>query len=106
MESLLDGAQLVVAAGAAGVELLAAGERKAARSLVAAIDLNAVPPSGIGGIAPTDQGLLREGHCCYGALGVGALKMKIHREAVARLFTTNDLVLNAEEIYALGKELV
>ncbi len=105
METLLDGAQLVVAAGAAGVELLAASDRKAARSLVVAIDLNAVPPAGIAGIEPQDQGLIREGHACYGALGVGRLKMKIHHGAIASLFTTNDLVLDAEEIYALGKEL-
>jgi hypothetical protein len=106
MESLLDGTQLVVAAGAAGVELLSTGDRKAARTLTVAIDLNAVPPSGISGIEPQDQGVLRDGHCCYGALGVGRLKMKIHQGAISRLFTTNDLVLDAEEIYTLGKELV
>ena len=105
MESLLDGAQLVVAAGAAGMELLATGDRKAARSLAVAIDLNAIPPAGIGGIEPRDQGLVREGHCCYGTLGVGGLRMKIHKRAIARLFTTNDLVLDVGEIYALGKGL-
>jgi hypothetical protein len=31
--------------------------------------------------------------------------MKIHKAAVARLFTANTLVLDADEIYALGKEL-
>jgi len=105
MESLLDGAQLVVAAGAAGVELLTSADRQTARSLVVAIDLNAVPPSGMGGIERQDQGILRGGHCCYGALGVGKLKMKIHHRAIANLFTTNDRVLDAEESYALGKEL-
>jgi hypothetical protein len=105
MEGLLDGAQLVVAAGAAGVELLASEDLHAARSLAVAIDLNAVPPSGIGGIEPQDQGVLRASLCCYGALGVGRLKMKIHRKAIASLFSTNDLVLDAEEIYTLGKGL-
>jgi hypothetical protein len=38
-------------------------------------------------------------------LAVGAAKMKIHRAAISRLFQANDLVLDAEEIYALGKEL-
>jgi len=105
MESLLDGAQLVVAAGAAGVPLLTTGDLQAARTLAVAIDLNAVPPPGIGGIEPADRGVLRDGPCCYGALGVGGLKMKIHQSAIAHLFTANDLLLDAEEIYALGKEL-
>ena len=47
----------------------------------------------------------RDGVLCYGALGVGGAKMKIHKAAVARLFTANNLVLDADEIYALGKEL-
>ena len=28
--------------------------------------------------------------------------MKIHKAAIARLFTTNDLVLDCEEVYALA----
>ena len=31
--------------------------------------------------------------------------MKLHKAALARLFTANDLVLDAREVYALGKEL-
>jgi hypothetical protein len=31
--------------------------------------------------------------------------MKIHKAAIAKLFTANDLVLDADEIYALGKSL-
>jgi hypothetical protein len=42
---------------------------------------------------------------CYGALGVGGTKMKIHKAALAKLFTANNLVFDAEEIYALAKEL-
>jgi hypothetical protein len=41
----------------------------------------------------------------FGALGIGGLKMKIHRASVARLFEQNDLVLDVEEIYAIGKAL-
>jgi hypothetical protein len=41
----------------------------------------------------------------YGAIGVGGLKMKIHREAINTLYTRNDLVLDAEEIFEIGKDL-
>jgi hypothetical protein len=41
----------------------------------------------------------------YGAIGVGGLKMKTHRAAVAALFERNDQVLNADEIYAIAKSI-
>jgi hypothetical protein len=104
--SALAGAQVVIAAGAAGVELLPADVRAAARSLQVAIDLNAVPPAGIAGIDVMDKAKERDGAHCYGAIGVGGTKMKIHRAAIAKLFTASDLVLDAEEVFAIGRELL
>lgn len=103
--SLLDGAQMLISAGAAGVQLLYEATRQAAKSLQLAIDLNAVPPAGIGGIQPTDKAVERNRQICYGALGIGGLKMKIHKAAVFRLFQSSDAVLDADEIYAIGKEV-
>jgi hypothetical protein len=40
---------------------------------------------------------------CYGAIGIGGRKMKIHKAAIRQLFDSNDQVLDAEEIYRLGK---
>lgn len=105
LAAALDGAEVVIAAGAAGVELLSASARAAACSLRVAIDLNAVPPVGLAGIEATDKARDRDGQVCYGALGVGGAKMKLHKRAVARLFETNDQVLDADELYALGKSL-
>ncbi len=96
---------LVIAAGAAGVVLLPRSARVAAKELKVAIDLNAVPPLGIEGVEVGDAGKERDGVICYGAIGVGGTKMKLHRAAVARLFESNDQVLDAEEVYALGKGL-
>jgi len=101
----IDDAQVVFAAGAAGTQLLSRAVRTAAPALRVAIDLNAVPPAGIEGVELTDSGADRKGVACYGAIGIGGLKMKIHKAAVARLFERNDLVLDAEEILALGKDL-
>lgn len=101
----LDGADVVIAAGAAGAELLSAEARRGATSLRVAVDLNAVPPAGIAGIEVTDKAQVRDGVVCYGAIGVGGAKMKIHRAAIQRLFTDNKLVLNAEEVFAIGREL-
>jgi hypothetical protein len=102
LRSAIDGAAVVIAAGAPGVELLPAAMRRGARDLKVAIDLNAVPPAGIGGIQPQEKAAERDGQICYGAIGVGGTKMKLHKAAIRRLFESNDAELDAEEIYALG----
>ncbi len=101
----LAGAQVVIAAGAAGVELMTGDVRVGSPTLQVAIDLNAVPPAGIAGIDATDKAKERDGVLCYGAIGVGGTKMKIHRAAIQKLFTANNLVLDAEEVLAIGQEL-
>jgi glutamyl-tRNA reductase len=104
-EDGLVGCDLVIAAGAAGVELLSADGRRNCASLRVAIDLNAVPPAGIGGIEVFDKAADHSGVLCYGAVGVGGTKMKIHRRAVELLFESNDRVLDADEIFEIGKSL-
>ena len=69
------------------------------------VDLNAVPPLGIGGLEMTDKAKERDGAICYGAIGVGGTKMKIHKAAVARLFESHDQVLDTAAIYAIGLSL-
>jgi hypothetical protein len=101
----LGGVQLVIAAGAAGVRLLSMAERTDADSLRVAIDLNAVPPAGIEGIEVTHKAVDQDGVICYGAIGVGGTKMKIHKAAIAALFASNDQVFDAEAIYAIGRRL-
>src|SRR5205807_6362075 len=82
----LQGCALVIAAGAAGAVLLPRYARIPAPELQVAIDLNAVPPAGIEGVQATDKSVTRDGFLCYGAIGVGETKMKVHKAAVARLF--------------------
>ncbi len=101
----LEGAHIVLTTGAAGIELVPKELWMEVPTIQVLADVNAVPPTGIGGIKPTDDGKEREGRIAFGALGIGGLKMKIHRAAVARLFEANDLVLDVEEIYAIGKAL-
>lgn len=104
-QALLAGASIVVAAGPAGVEVLSEAELKGADDVRVAIDLNATPPLGIGGIGAMDKGIKRFGQVHYGALAVGGLKMRIHRAAIAKIFEANDLVLGAREVLELGRSL-
>jgi hypothetical protein len=105
LRTALAGRTLVVAAGAAGVQLLPRAARSACPGLRVAIDLNAVPPVGIEGVDVGAKGKEQDGVICYGAIGVGDTKMKVHKAAVARLFESNDQVLDAEEVYALAQAI-
>ncbi len=101
---LLRSAQTIVACGAAGVELVSSSELQSLKNLRVAIDLNAVPPAGIGGVEAFDKAKqLRADDetspLVYGPIGVGGLKMRTHKAAIAKLFQSNDAVLDADEIY-------
>lgn len=101
----LGDSQIVISAGAAKVTLLSAAARRQCATLKVAVDLNAVPPLGIEGIDALDKAKDRDGVIGYGALGVGGMKMKIHKAALARLFEVNTSVLDAAEVFELGKSM-
>lgn len=98
-------ADLIVAAGAAGATLLDGAGRKLATAAKVLVDLNAVPPTGIEGVLAADAGRQDGAATVYGALGVGKLKMRIHRAAVERVFADTSACLDAEELLALGATL-
>lgn len=98
----IDGCDFVIAAGAPGTLLLPEKLRKSCRTLKVAIDLNGVPPAGIEGIELADKGVERDGVVVFGALGVGGAKMKLHKAAVQKLFTRNDLVMDVDEVMELA----
>ena len=99
------GADILFSAGAAGIELVSDAWQELDPCPAVAIDLNAVPPPGIEGVQVTDQAEDRNGTLCYGAIGVGGLKMKIHKQCIKELFESNDRVLETHEIYDIGKSI-
>jgi len=103
--SVLDGAEVLLNAGGAGVRVVPRDAWMGRAGLRAVADVNAVPPAGIEGVEATDNGVDRGGAIAFGALGVGGLKMKIHKACIARLFERNDLVLDAETIAEVAVSL-
>jgi len=103
--AVLEGAHMVLNAGGAGIVLVPRDAWAGRAGLRAIADLNAVPPLGVEGIEATDDGVEREGVTAFGALGVGKLKMKIHKACIARMFERNDLVMDAETIADVAREL-
>jgi methylenetetrahydrofolate/methylenetetrahydromethanopterin dehydrogenase (NADP+) len=101
----LQAASIVINSGPPGVQILPASLWRKFSHLKVLIDLNAVPPLGIEGVEASDKNKNYSGVQAWGALGVGGTKMNIHKKAIQQLFTANDLVLDAEEILALGQSL-
>ena len=101
----LGGAELLLNAGPAGVQLVPRDAWANLPKLRVVADLNAVPPLGIDGVEVTDSGADRNGAKVFGALGVGGFKMKVHKRCIAKLFERNDLVLDAESIGDVAREL-
>ena len=102
----LEGAELLLNTGLAGVCLVPRDAWVGRAGLRVAADLNAVPPLGVEGIEVHDDGVVRDGVKVFGALAVGKLKMKIHKACITRLFGHNDLVLDAETIAEIARDLL
>lgn len=99
------GAQVVFAAGAIGVPLLDEADWQNDPTIELLADCNAQPPLGIGGVEAIDKAKERHGKIVIGALGLGGLKLKLHRECVGKLFESSDQLFDCENIYAQAKVL-
>jgi hypothetical protein len=99
----LDDADVCLTAGAAGVTFVPRSVWAEHPRLRAMADVNAVPPLGIDGIEATDKGAERAGKRVFGALGIGGLKMKVHRACVGQLFERNDAAIDLERIYEVAR---
>jgi len=103
---VLDGVDILLNAGAAGIQMVSKAGWTSVKALKVAVDLNAVPPLGIEGVDVNDAGVVKNGVTVFGAFGIGNFKTKLHKACIARLFERNDLVLDAETIADVARELM
>jgi methylenetetrahydrofolate/methylenetetrahydromethanopterin dehydrogenase (NADP+) len=106
LEAALDGAQIVLSGGPAGVQVLRRDAWAQHPTVELLADYNAAEPLGIEGTKATDDLADYDGKLVLGALAIGGPKMKVHKACVRRLFESNDQVLDTEAVYAVAKELV
>jgi hypothetical protein len=106
LEAILDGAQIVLSAGPAGVQVLRRDFWAPQPTIELLADYNAAEPLGIEDTKATDDLAEHDGKLVLGALAIGGPKMKVHKACVRRLFESNDRVLDVDTVYAIAKELV
>ncbi len=106
LESYLDKAEVLVAAGPAGLRMLPRASWAMRQNLKWLLDFNLTEPLGIEGIKPGDEFADYDGKRALGALAIGNPKMKVHKACIEKLFERNDLVLDTEGVYAIAKPLI
>lgn len=109
--ALLPEANVVLACGKAGVQILTRENLASAGKLLVAADVNAVPPSGIAGVEALDDGKALEigdgGKAVgIGALAIGHLKYRVQHELLKRMRDTDTaLIIGFEDAFSLARSL-
>jgi methylenetetrahydrofolate/methylenetetrahydromethanopterin dehydrogenase (NADP+) len=102
----LNQAEILIAAGPAGLRILPLDLWSTKPGLKWLLDFNLTEPLGIEGIKPGDDFAEYDGKRALGALAIGNPKMKVHKACIAKLFERNDLVLDTEGVYGIAKQLI
>ena len=101
-------AEIVIAAGPAGVQILGKGDLEGATSLKVAADVNAVPPAGIEGLGISDMAkpLGRSQAVGFGPLAIGNIKFKTQRQLLEMMLDAEvPLVLDFQEAYRIARAI-
>ena len=104
-------ADIVVATGAAGIELLSAALIASAPQLKVAADVNAVPPAGIAGVDAFQNGAAiagsNSGAVGIGALAIGNVKYQAQNRLLKQMIKTDKPVyLHFEHAFEVAREYV
>ncbi len=105
IEQAMDGAHVVFGAAKAGIQLLNARQWQDHSTLELIADVGTSKILGFEGIDVMDKDTERHGKRVFGGIGIGALKLKLHRACIAKLFDSNDVVLDAEDIYKIAQTM-
>jgi methylene-tetrahydromethanopterin dehydrogenase len=107
--SMLGDCHVLLSCGKAGVRLFSRDELAAARELLVAADVNAVPPEGIEGVGAMDRGkplVAGSGRALgIGALAIGNVKFKVQRALFEKMRSSDRPVfLDFRDAFELARE--
>ena len=105
-EKAVSDADIVAATGPEGITLLPKKIWSNNPRIKILADVNAVPPWGIEGIEPRDDGKrMADGRISIGALSIGSLKIKVHHRIVEKLFEEKGQILDLGKIYSVAESI-
>ena len=106
--ALLQRSEVALCAGRAGVQILSRADLKGADNLLAAADVNAVPPAGVAGLDPQNEGdpIIDTNVLGIGALAIGNVKYQAESGLFKRMVEANEaLALDFRDAFRLAREL-
>jgi hypothetical protein len=100
-------AEIILAAGAGGIQLLSKADLDAATNCKIVGDINAIKPLGVEGLGPNDDGVeLKTGVWGIGALAIGKLKIKTEVEMIKRATAEPQGLFDYAIAYTIAKEAI
>ncbi|MGB9842616.1 MAG: hypothetical protein ACPLKZ_07910 [Candidatus Bathyarchaeales archaeon] len=100
-------AEIILAAGAGGVQLLSKADLDKASKCKIVADINAIKPLGVEGLGSNDDGKeLKPGLYGIGALAIGKLKIKIEKEMITRATLEPQGLFDYAAAYEIGKSSI
>ena len=105
--AILNDAQAIFAAGRAGVQILTSAQIGAAKNLLIAADVNAVPPAGIEGLKGNANGDALAGDALgIGAYAIGGIKYKTEFGLFQKMIeAAKPVAFDFRDAFALAREL-
>ena len=103
----IEGAEIILSTGKQGIQLLSLETLKkhGSRCKVLA-DVNAVPPTGIEGVKPTNNGAeVIDGVKSIGALSIGSLKNKVEAELLRQTVEAKSGIFDHKAAYSIAKSM-
>jgi methylene-tetrahydromethanopterin dehydrogenase len=100
-------AEIILAAGAGGIQLLSQADLNKAPKCKIVADINAIKPLGVEGLGSNDDGKeLKPGVYGIGALAIGKLKIKIEKEMITRATLEPQGLFDYAVAYEIGKNAI
>jgi hypothetical protein len=105
--SAIKDAEIILSAGAGGIQLLSASDLNQAPKCKIVADINAIKPLGVEGLGPNDDNKeLKPGVYGIGALAIGKLKIKTETEMIKRATAEPQGLFDYSIAYTIAKEAI
>ncbi len=99
-------AEIILSAGAGGIQLLSATDLAAAPKCKIVADINAITPLGVEGLGPNDDKEMKPGTWGIGALAIGKLKIKTEMEMIKRATAEPQGLFDYAIAYTIAKDQI
>lgn len=99
-------AEIILAAGAGGIQLLTLADLEKAPKCKIVGDINAIKPLGVEGLGPNDDKEMKPGVWGIGALAIGKLKIKTEVEMIKRATIEPQGLFDYSIAYTIAKDQI